>query len=136
MVVVDTNIISYLFLPTAYTKDSESLMEIDDKWCAPLLWRSELRNVLGLYLSKEIIDLATAMDIQEQAETMLYGNEFQVNSNKVLTLVNDSGCTAYDCEFIALAQSLERRLITTDRKLLRAFPGFTATAKNYVEGKI
>ncbi len=45
MVVVDTNIISYLFLPTAYTKDSASLMEIDDKWCAPLLWRSELRNV-------------------------------------------------------------------------------------------
>lgn len=135
MIVVDTNIISYLFLPTMYTKDSESLMEIDDKWCAPLLWRSELRNVLALYLSKDIIDLVTAMDIQDQAETMLAGNEFQVNSNKVLSLAKDSGCTAYDCEFIALAQSLEQPLITTDRKLLRAFSDFTATAKDYVEGK-
>lgn len=135
MIVVDTNIISYLFLPTLYTKDSELLMEIDDKWCAPLLWRSEFRNVLALYLSKDVIDLTTAMDIQEQAETVLSGNEFQVNSNKVLSLAKDSGCTAYDCEFIALAQLLERPLITTDRKLLRTFPGFTTTAKNYVEGK-
>ncbi len=135
MIVVDTNIISYLFLPTLYTKDSELLMEIDDKWCAPLLWRSEFRNVLALYLSKDVIDLTTAMDIQEQAETVLSGNEFQVNSNKVLSLAKDSGCTAYDCEFIALAQLLERPLITTDRKLLRTFPGLTTTAKDYVEGK-
>lgn len=135
MLVVDTNIISYLFLPTEYTKYSESLMEIDDKWCAPLLWRSELRNVLALYLSKDIIDLATAMDIQDQAETILYGNEFQVSSNKVLSLAKDSGCTAYDCEFIALAQSLDTPLITTDRKLLKAFSDFTVTAKNYIEEK-
>lgn len=135
MLVVDTNIISYLFLPNEYTKYSEALIEIDDHWCAPLLWRSELRNVLTLYLSKDIIDLTTAMDIQNQAEMILSGNEFQVNSNKVLSLAKTSGCTAYDCEFIALAQSLDILLITTDRQLLKAFSDFTITAKNYVEGK-
>jgi predicted nucleic acid-binding protein len=40
----------------------------------------------------------------------------------VLELVRDSDCSAYDCEFIALAMKLDTKFITMDKKLLRAFP--------------
>ena len=40
----------------------------------------------------------------------------------MLELVRDSDCSAYDCEFIALALQLGTKLITMDKKLLRAFP--------------
>jgi predicted nucleic acid-binding protein len=40
----------------------------------------------------------------------------------VLELVRDSDCSAYDCEFIALAIKLDTKLVTVDKKLLKAFP--------------
>ena len=33
-----------------------------------------------------------------------------------------SHCSAYDCEFVALALELEVPLVTADRQLLRSFP--------------
>jgi len=31
-------------------------------------------------------------------------------------------CSAYDCEFVALAMKLDAKFVTMDKKLLRAFP--------------
>jgi len=50
------------------------------------------------------------------------GAEFEVESTAVLDLVSRSDCSAYDCEFIALADKLGTSLVTLDRKLLKAFP--------------
>ncbi len=53
---------------------------------------------------------------------MMAGFEFDVSSESVLTLVERSDCSAYDCEFVTLAQHLGVKLITMDGKILRAFP--------------
>lgn len=37
-------------------------------------------------------------------------------------IVVDSDCSAYDCEFVALAIRLDAKLVTMDGKLLRVFP--------------
>ncbi len=50
MIVVDTNIITYLFLPTDYTEQAEQLFRQARMWTAPVLWRSEFRNVLAHYI--------------------------------------------------------------------------------------
>ena len=50
MIVVDTNILVYLYLPTKYTPHAEKLLENDPVWIAPYLWRSEFRNVLALLM--------------------------------------------------------------------------------------
>ena len=131
MIVVDTNVIAYLFLPTEHTGQVEKLLQLDADWAAPVLWRSEFRNILALYIRKEIIDLETACQIQAQAEDLLRGNEFEVDSVSVLKLAAESGCSAYDCEFVALAQALETRLISFDQKLLKKFPESTASVIEY-----
>lgn len=132
MIVVDTNTIAYLYLPTDYTIDVETLLEYDPHWIAPLLWRSEFRNILALYVRKNIIDLDTALQMQAQAEKQLDGNEYSVNSTTILTLAKESGCSAYDCEFISIAKSLNSKLVTADKKLIAAFPDIAMTAKNYL----
>ena len=53
---------------------------------------------------------------------MMAGRDFIVDSSDVLDLVARSTCSAYDCEFVALAQELAVPLITTDRKIVREFP--------------
>ncbi|UZR30848.1 PIN domain-containing protein [Methylococcus mesophilus] len=61
MIVVDANILAYLYLPTAFTPLAERLLEHEPDWRVPLLWRSELRNVLTLYLRRRLaVPLVTA----------------------------------------------------------------------------
>ena len=122
MIVVDSNILAYLYLPGEYTASAEALLEHEPDWAAPVLWRSEFRNILAGYLRRGSLTLEQACGLQREAESLLAGSEFEVDSLGVLELVRDSDCSAYDCEFISLAVRLETRLVTMDKKLLRAFP--------------
>ena len=122
MIVVDSNVLAYLYLPGEYTAAAEALLEQDSDWAAPILWRSEFRNILAGYLRRKAITFEQANSLQREAESLLEGAEFELESFAVLELVRDSDCSAYDCEFIALAKKLDTTLITMDKKLLRAFP--------------
>lgn len=122
MIVVDTNILAYLYLPTELSPQAELLLEREPRWVAPRLWRSELRNVLALYLRKELLTLEQAYAIQTEAEALLAEAEYEVPSLDVLKLVQESNCSAYDCEFVALAKHLNATLVTADKKILQEFP--------------
>jgi predicted nucleic acid-binding protein len=63
-----------------------------------------------------------AFEILHEAEGVIGPNEFETDPREVLRLASHSGHPTYDCEFIALARRLGVPLITTDKKLLRAFP--------------
>lgn len=45
-----------------------------------------------------------------------------VVDTNVLDLVRDSNYSAYDCEFVALAKSLNTHVVTVNKKILQAFP--------------
>jgi predicted nucleic acid-binding protein len=122
MIVVDTNVVASLYLPGEHTANAEALLERDPEWAAPVLWRSEFRNVLTGYMRRRTITFDQAHRLQREAESLLWGSEFEVDSLSVLELARDSDCSAYDCEFVALAKKLDTKLITLDAKLLRAFP--------------
>ena len=122
MIVVDSNVLAYLYLPGEYSPIAEALLEHDSEWVAPVLWKSEFRNILAGHLRRNDLTFEQACSVQREAEGLLSGSEFEVDSLSVLELVRDSDCSAYDCEFIALAMRLETKLVTMDKKLLRAFP--------------
>jgi predicted nucleic acid-binding protein len=122
VIVVDTNVVAGLFLPAAWSARSEELLATDSDWAAPALWRSELRNTLATSMRTNRLDLDAALRIMETAEALLSGREFSVDSGSVLRLAAESRCTAYDCEFVVLAQHLGVRLVTLDRELLEKFP--------------
>ncbi len=122
MIVADTNLIAYLAMPSPYTEAAERLLVREPEWVAPVLWRSEFRNVLALYLRKGLIRFEQALAIQAEMESLFQGKEYEVTSLDVLSLVNQSECSAYDCEFVALAKGLGVKLVTMDRKLAACFP--------------
>jgi predicted nucleic acid-binding protein len=122
MIVADTNVIAYLALPTAYTEIAERLLRSEPEWVAPVLWRSELRNVLALYLRKSLITFENALAVQSEMENFMQGKEYDISSVDALNLVQKSSCSAYDCEFIALAISLQCKLITMDKEICKAVP--------------
>jgi predicted nucleic acid-binding protein len=122
VIVVDTNVLAYLYLPGAHSVAAESLLEDEPEWAAPVLWRTEFRNILAGYLRRGSLTFEQMCAVQREAEELLAGSEYEINSASVLELVRDSDCSAYDCEFVALAAKLGTKLVTMDKKLLRAFP--------------
>ncbi|ELS00331.1 PIN domain-containing protein [Xenococcus sp. PCC 7305] len=131
MIVTDTNVIAYLFLEGERTKEAESVLLSDPEWVAPYLWRSEFRNILALYIRKSYLQLDDASYIMQEAEALMLGKEFEMNSKQILDLVKQSRCSAYDCEYVALAQKLEINLVTADRKILSEFPSIAVSLSSF-----
>ena len=133
MIVVDVNIVAYFWLPGEWSFLAEKAMQQDPEWMAPYLWRSELRNVLAGYIRKKLITGAISKDIMSSAESFFSGNEFHVNSTEILELTESSSCSAYDCEYIALAKSMSVPLVTMDKKILHSFPTIAFSLEDFVK---
>jgi predicted nucleic acid-binding protein len=122
MIVVDTNILAHFWLPSDHTELCEQLFQWDPDWVVPVLWKSEFRNVVILYMRKNLIGIAVAIQLTEKAENQMKEREFHVNSVQVYDLADNSDCSSYDCEFISLAEELDIKLITMNKQILRSFP--------------
>ncbi|MDD5095524.1 MAG: type II toxin-antitoxin system VapC family toxin [Dehalococcoidia bacterium] len=121
MIVVDTNVIGYLFLSSERSDQAEQVLVKDPHWAASLLWKSELRNVLATYVNRALLSLEDAVHIISEAEGLLKDSEYEIASDQVLRLAQQSRCSAYDCELVALAMALNVPLITVDKKVLAQF---------------
>lgn len=131
MIVADTNLIAYLVLGGELSEDARAVFRKDPAWAAPLLWRSEFRNVLASYMRQGELDLGNALTLLEHAEALVRGREFTVPDRQVMELANSSSCSAYDCEFVALAIQLGLQLVTSDSRLLRAFPTIASSPRSF-----
>lgn len=134
MIVVDTNTIAYLLLPGDHSESARAALVRDPAWAAPLLWRSEMRNVLAVHLRQGRMSLPVAREVMALAEALLGGREYAVESARVLELAASSDRSAYDCEFVALARTIGTPLVTSDRALLRAFPETAVSLTRFASG--
>jgi predicted nucleic acid-binding protein len=122
MIVADANLLAYLVMPGEHTRLAEAVLLRDSTWAAPPLWRSELRSVVHRYTAGGKLTIAEAVAALESAEMVIAGQEGQAELRAVLELASRSGCSTYDCEYVALAEALGVPLVTFDREVLRAFP--------------
>ena len=121
MIVVDTNVLAYLLIPGQYTESAERLLLDEPEWAAPLLWRSELRNVLATYVRSKRLEVSDALALHRRAADLIGAEEYNPETSDVLRLAKASGCSAYDCEFVSVAEYLDVKLVTVDAKLAKAF---------------
>lgn len=122
MIVADANLIAYLILPGERTEQAEAVLLADPVWVVPLLCASALRSVLNKQLRAGNLTLNQAAAAMERAAMLIGGREAPVDSRDVLELAHRSGCSTYDCEYVALALALSSSLVTSDKVVLKAFP--------------
>lgn len=132
MIVADTNVIAAVYLTTVESPLVERIIDSDSEWIAPRLWRSEFRNVLALYIRRELLELADAILVMARTQEFMRGGEYDVHSSPVLRLAQTSGCTAYDCEFVALALDRGVQLLTFDQQLLSRFAETAISPEDYL----
>ncbi len=125
MIVADCTLITQLFLRTEQVRVAEELSRVE--WMVPPLWRSELRNVCRKYIFAGRTSLSEAQRAMRLAEERFAESERHVSSDRVLALVAETRCSAYDAEYIVLALTLGVPLVTSDVRLQRLFPAFAVS---------
>ena len=132
MIVIDSNIIAYLMIPGDRTKEVEKLLLKDSEWIAPLLWRSEFRNILTLYMKQSQMSVILAEQTIARAENLLSEREYGVLSSDVLVLTYEKSLSAYDAEYVVLAINFGVPLITVDKKLLKEASEYAVSPSKYL----
>jgi predicted nucleic acid-binding protein len=129
VIVVDTNVIAGLLLPSMEGDAVRRLFRRERRWLAPPLWRSEFRNVLVKQARAGTLEAEALPKLAQRAERLVV--ERPVASAEVLVASLSTGCSPYDCEFAVLARGLGLPLVTFDRRLLAAFPGLAVAPDAY-----
>ena len=78
--------------------------------------------MLSTYVRANLLELADAVLLYQRAKDLIGTEEYEVETSDVLRLSKQSKCSAYDCEYVALAEFLDLKLVTADAKLSKAFP--------------
>ncbi|HIG31401.1 MAG TPA: PIN domain-containing protein [Verrucomicrobiales bacterium] len=131
MIVVDVNTIAYLWIPGEMTGLAEAALSRDPDWVSSILWRSEFRNILAGYIRRGGLNENAVTRCLEGAESQLAGKEHVIPSALVMQKVRESTCSAYDCEYVALATDLRTTLVTSDKQILDQFPALATSLKDF-----
>jgi predicted nucleic acid-binding protein len=131
VIVVDSNVIAYCWVNGPLTGIAQRVQTRDSEWHVPILWRSEMRSVLTGYLRDGSLSVEQITRLMASAEESFLGREHIVPSGKVFQLADATSLSAYDCEFVALASTLDVPLVTADKAVLKAFPDRAITMKAF-----
>jgi hypothetical protein len=98
----------------------------DRDWVAPVLWRTEMTNVLAFGVrSNGWFTLDQTVEALAAAEDLMDGGDSQAPAAEVLRLASKSGCTGNDSEFVIPAIDLDVKLATSHQQLVQTFPEVT-----------
>lgn len=122
MIVVDTNVISYLLIEGDKTSSAQELWSRDSDWRVPTLWRHEFLNVLATLGKAGGLDLDDAQEIWHMGLDFFSRCEEEANPVAALRLAVQTGISAYDAQYVALARHLDVPLVTEDRPLRTRVP--------------
>lgn len=131
MIVADTNLVAYLVLAGDRTEAAEAVLLRDARWAAPPLWRSELRSVLVQHLRAGRLDASATAAVWVRAEVLLDAGTREAETGRTLNAALEWGLSAYDAEFVALAEEFGVPLVTDDRRVLRACPNVAVSIDDF-----
>lgn len=122
MIVADATLIIHFSMPGHKTEQAEAVRRKDPVWVAPPLWEYEVLNVLWSYVHFKNLPLAHALEHWGVAQDLIDGRTYRLAPSEVLRLAAEAGHSAYDCQYVAIAQHLNEWLVTSDGEVLKAFP--------------
>ncbi len=122
MIVADTNLVSYLLIQGEQTEGARRVWQVDPDWRLPPLWRAEFLSVLTLSTRAGVLNGEGALLVWRRATSLFAGTEMDPEGEMVLAVALRDGLSAYDAQFVALAERLGVPLVTADKAILRARP--------------
>ena len=135
MIVADTNLVSYLLIEGELTDGARRVRELDADWRLPPLWRSEFLNVLASAVRAGVLDEQQALSVWWVASDLFLGHEVEPDGDSVLTLALERRISAFDAQFVALAEDLEVPLVTGDLGIVQQCPELAITIEDFAASR-
>lgn len=132
MIVVDVNVVAYFLIEGDKTMSARALLRRDADWRLPNLWRHEYLNVLATFVRKGGATITEAQSLWRRGVELFGAREQSVDMESALVLATENRISAYDAQYIALAQKLQTICVTEDQRLLKTFPALTRTMQAFV----
>lgn len=118
MIVADANVIAYWLIEGEFTELARRLYDREPIWVVPDLCRHELANVIASYVKHRAMVVADVPSLWQGIELLVDGREYDIDFCEVIALAVNKGFSAYDAQYLYLANSLGVPLITQDKKLV------------------
>lgn len=131
MIVVDTNVITYLFIEGEQTIKAQQVLALDAHWVVPLLWKHEFLNVLTTFARQGGASLKQVEKVWDRAVEFFSEKEQQVEFHRALSLSLRYHLSAYDAQYLSLAESLRVKCVTEDRQILKAYPKLAISMEDF-----
>ena len=128
IIVLDTSVVAKWFLPEPLSTEADRILEEirlgKTNAAAPDLIVYEFANILWQRQKKGSISGRQAAAIMSDFERLPFELvPGDVLGSEALKIAGNTGCTAYDGAFMALASGLNATLVTADQKFIRLMAG-------------
>jgi predicted nucleic acid-binding protein len=125
MIVVDANVLVYWATDSPQTDHVDELRTRDSNWRTVPLWRYEFTNAIAMMVRAKVLSQPKALDALAKADALMTPREYTVPQSDVLRLTNHYNISAYDAQYITLAQLLGVTCVTADARLARKTQGIS-----------
>jgi predicted nucleic acid-binding protein len=132
MIVADATLIIHFSMPGSKTEQAEAVRRKDPTWAAPPLWEYEVLNVIWTYVHFKDLPLMQALEHWEVAQDLIGERTYRMAPAEVLRLAAKSGHSAYDCQYVAVAQQLDAWFVTSDAGALATFPEIAISPDDFL----
>ena len=132
MIVIDANLVLYRHLKGPLTTLAEAALTKDPDWRTSSLWRCEFTSALVKMIRAKVLGEADGLAAMDSATTEMGPRELDVPQAQALRAALAYGISAYDAQYVALAEMLGLRCVTADAALARKTPAVTVLLADFV----
>jgi predicted nucleic acid-binding protein len=134
MIVADANAIAYLLIEGRKSESAREVYARDSEWRTPPLWRAEFLNILAMQVQHAGVSLEAAERTWRNARSLFDQGETTVDELAALRISVRQRISAYDAQYIALAQQLGVFCLSEDRELKRKFHKLVLSMADLLSG--
>ena len=135
MIVADASLLANLLIPGLDWASAVPVLERDPDWRAPRLWQYEFKNTLTKYVRHGGLPKETAQRLLQEAMVVMKSGEQAAPAADALAIAIEYETSAYDAEYVALAQVLGAPLVTYDQKLAKAVSGLVVSPAGFISSR-
>jgi predicted nucleic acid-binding protein len=124
MAVVDTSVAVKWFIEEDDAGGALLLLDRRFELHAPDLLSLEFDNVLCKLIRRELLSEDEGLDIHDRMTTFpIQYHSSQILRERAFEIAIEAKRSIYDCLYLTLAEALEGRMVTADRKFFQAMDG-------------
>lgn len=133
MIIADANLILYRHLNGPFTAKADVAVKRDPDWRTSPLWRSEFTSAVVKMIRAGVLDESDALTAMATAAAEMVPREVEVPQERALRAALQFGISAYEAQYIALAEMLGCRCVTADEPLARKTPAASLLLSDFVK---